>query len=263
MKKFITSIAIATIFCLIFAACGNDTEATQNTSPNSESTTEEITKTDVSLEEDYNIEYLHDYNQPFEANQDEWMLDEKTKYSYGKFYYENAEIFDTSTLDEKIDPEDVRLLGCSISSNGTKYIGCKHLNKIWLLVESNQEFTARLIADDAVDHCEQMIYPNRTDRYSLFYNEDAVQYERTIIYRSIYGGLKQVNLLDNFVSMSPINYSNPVLVYDYSGVFWLEIKDFSEVDYLIDLVEMSLLLENHPYTYIDKDGQSIQYELHP
>ncbi|MGN1299180.1 MAG: hypothetical protein ACI4UE_04275 [Candidatus Scatovivens sp.] len=197
--------------------------------------------------------FLNDY-QDVSLNTDEWIIDDMT-YSHGKFFYLGNKLFEAEDLKAE---SQIRLLGCSSSSDGTNFIAAKSKNKIWIIKENNHEFEFELIAKDAVDHSEQLSYPMRNDCYKSFYNNDAVQYERSIIYRSIRGGLFQVDIWNNSITTSKIDDSeNPVLVYDCSGVFWLQIEDFGEVESLTDLIKLS----NHPEHCISKDGALKKYTL--
>lgn len=201
--------------------------------------------------------FLNDYNQDISIDVNEWIVDDMT-YSYGKFFYFGNKLFEAEDLKAE---SRIRLLGCSSSSDGTNFIAAKDNNKIWLIKENNHEFEFELIATDAVDHSEQLSYPMRNDCYKSFYNNDAVQYGRTIIYRSINGGLVQLDILNDHIATSKFESENPVLVYDYSGVFWLQIEDFGEIESLYDLIKLSNNPKNHPKNYVTSDGVLKQYTL--
>lgn len=259
MKKIICLLlAIATIFC--FVGCNKTPNVTTETT--TVSSTEEITSTTfvtsnipTTTEKEKNINFLHDYNQDVSIDEDEWLIDDMT-YSYGKFYYNEEIIFDINGLNEDFSPEDIRLLGCSTSSEGVNYIVAKYKNNIGLIKEKDHKFELDILVKDAVESSELLKF-NRNDRYCAFYNNDAVMYERTVLYRSTEGGIVQIDIWNDCETINPkYDVENPVLITDYSGIFWLEYEDFDKE--LEEILDISCNPENRPEHYINREGYLIQ-----
>lgn len=269
MKK-IFIVAIATLFLFFLSACGSSTEVTETTTTTettTEATTETTTETTTEKTHEPTIDFvalyeeaevLHDYNQNYESDRETWLVDDML-YTSGKFYFKEDELFDLSELDEDIDIAEVRLLGCSTTPYGTNYIAVKSCNKIWLVKENKHTFTFGLIADDAVKAPSKMMYPMRSDRFFSFYSNDAVQYERSVFYRSVNGGIVQLDLFNNEINGRRHNSENPVLICDYTGVWWLQIEDFGEIEYLPTLLEKTTNDGCHPETYVTRDGTSTAF----
>ena len=269
----ITSIAIAILICTLtlLTGCGNtsiETETTTKTTTIAETTTEAIIfepayeeKTTSSPTEGF--EYLHDYGQDIEFNEEQWMISNDIYYINGKFYSNNEIIFELNTIPD-MDLNSVRLLGSSCGSedfkSGPYYIAVKSFENIWMLTIDNQQFKYELIADDAVWESEMLKF-SRTDRFGIFYNNDAVQWARTVVYRSKHGGLVQINFCNSGFAKIKIESENPVLISDYSGIYWLQLGDFREYD-LIDLLHMANSPENHPANYANRLGELETFTLY-
>lgn len=265
MKK-ILFVAIATLFLFFLSACGNSTEDTETTTiaeTTTEATTETTAEEETSPTFDFDalyeeVEILHDYNQCYENNCETWLVDDML-YISGKFYFEDTVVFNLNELDENIDMSAVRLLGCSSATDGTNFIAVKCNNKIWCLKEKKHNFQFELVAEDAVKAPSLMSYPMRSDRFFSFYSNDAVQYERSIFYLSVNGGVIQLDLFNNEIYSRRHNSENPVLVCDYTGVWWLQIEDFGEIEYLPTLLEKATKDGCHPETFVTRDGTSAAF----
>lgn len=255
MKKN-TSIAIAilTILCtftLFLTSC--DTEPEVETTTTATTVEEIFTSETVTSSPTEGLEFLHDYNQDASSDKGQWIISENLYFIDGKFYSSNDEvIFNLSSIDG-LEPCCARLLGCSTSSEGINYIAVKSFNNIWMLTVNQQQFEYILIADDAVWEAENYHF-DRTDRFMLTCNNDAVQYARSVIYRCQDGGLAQVDIWNESVTKNTFESENPILITDYSGVYWLQANDFREYK-LTDLLIMAQDPENHPEHYINKNGE--------
>ena len=256
MKKiFFFAIAILTILCtftLILTSC--DATPETETTTVSEASTETVSETTTSPTAD--LDFLRDYNQDASYDKGQWRISEDIYFIDGKFYSINEEvIFELNSI-TGMDMNSVRLLGCcSESPEGPYYIAVKSFNNIWMLTVNQQQFEYELIADDAVWESENYCFDTRTDRFHITCNNDAIQFERMIIYRSENGGLVQVDFWnDGVITKNTFESENPILITDYSGVYWIQANDFREYE-LTDLIIMAQDPENHPEHYINKNGE--------
>ena len=208
------------------------------------------------------MKVLHDYNQDVEFNEDQWMISENIYFIDGKFYstQNNEVIFELDTIPD-MDLNSYRLLGCSSEDiDGPYYIAVKSFENIWMISVNQNQFKYELVADDAVWESETYNF-GRTDRFAIIYNNDAVQFARTVVYRNEKGGLSQINFYNGGFTKTHIESTDPVLVSDYSGIYWLQVNDFREYD-LIDLIKMANYPENHPTNYANKLGELETFTLY-
>ena len=262
MKKIIFAIAILILIgtFTFFTGCGNTTSETETTTLAAiiEPAYEEQTTSSPTE----GLKFLHDYNQDVEFDENQWIINEDIYFIDGKFYSSTNEIiFELDSIPD-MDLNSVRLLGCSSENfeNGPYYIAVKSFENIWMLTVDQNQFKYELIADDAVWETETYNF-GRTDRFHIIYNNDAVQFARTVVYRSKHGGLSQINFCNEEFTKIKIESENPVLISDYSGIYWLQVNDFREYD-LIDLLHIANYPENHPANYANRFGELETFTLY-
>lgn len=249
MKKFIFT-AIAVIFLFLFTGCNNSDNYIHNPVPEHE--------------QKVPVRILH-ANQSTADQEPSWIIKKNLNYSYGKFYCHNSLLFSFSEYDKTISETEVRLLGCSTNSSGTNFITAKYFNKIWLIKEKDFKFTVTLLTENATPYFEERYCSNHSsDKFFHFYNEDAIQYNRTIIYRSKDGNLMQINFKDESIIEKVLieNDENINLVFDEEGIYWITENDLNTLSFS----ELVLKYRNNnssPTDYIDNNGKLLKYDFGP
>lgn len=273
MKK-ITLIAIAIIIFtfIFFASCANNTAEVETTTEIQTTqvveTTEVETTTEIEISEETTLhslesfDYLQAYGQGAIDNRNQWIISKNIYFVEGKFYNLNSNevIFELSSIPEMA--AEYRLIGaCTYSDETPIYITVKSLNNIWLLtVNKDLDFKFEQIANDAIERSETL-YFDRTDRFGVTCNNDAVQYLRSIIYISgVTGYLVQIDIIEDGLNKKSIEtrIDDPVLISDAFGVYWLEKSDIETLE-LTELIEKYNSEGHHPDLVVDRSGQYIKF----
>ena len=165
----------------------------------------------------YHLQSTNDFWDPGYGSETHWVIGNMS-YVSGSFYRYGEKLFSLEALD--MDPQEIRLLGYSTSSETYDpiFIFAKYKNKIGVISVENNQFSAEIVVDDSV---EELSY-SRSDRFRSFYNEDAVLYGRTIVYRSNDGMLKQVdfNINGQAYTSELCSTEGLVIISNYDGPKW-------------------------------------------